>query len=128
MNSDWVLSLDTSERTESTVHGNDGAIDETAGRAAQPDQRAHQLVGLAEPAGRGMLDDTFPPRGKAPIIIDEELAVLFPDEESRCDGVDSQTRSVLARELNREPSGKVLHGRFPGRICRYPSQGTLRGH
>src|ERR1700730_6899333 len=110
--------LNSAERTESPVHRDHGAVNEAAGGTAQPDQCAHQFLRLAEPPGRGVLDDPFPPRSQGSVLADEKFAILLSDEESRRDGVDSQAGTMPPREFNREPPGKVFHGGFPRRVSR----------
>ena len=55
--------LHTAEDTRAPVHRYDDVVNEARAGAAQPDERADQVVRLAEAAGGRMVDDRLAARG-----------------------------------------------------------------
>src|SRR6266542_1101575 len=120
--------LDAAEDAEAAVNGDDDAGDEAGAGTAQPEQRADQLVWLAEAAGGGVVGDLASPLGELSLGREEECAVLLADEEAGRDGVDAQSLAELARHLDRHPLGEALNSGLAGRVANDARDDALRGH
>src|SRR5439155_12254089 len=59
------------EGAEAAVDGHDNAVDKARARPAQPDQRADQLLGLAEAASRCVVDDRLAARGERSVVVEQ---------------------------------------------------------
>src|SRR5215210_6340705 len=88
------------EGAEAAVYWHDDAVYESGGGAAEPDEGRGELVGLAEAGCGGVLDDLLSPFGGTPVLVYEHHPVLLPEEETGCYGVDPETWTVAARELD----------------------------
>src|SRR5512146_2102034 len=78
------------EGREAAVYGDYDPCDELRGVAEQPDDRADQLLRIAEPAHRGVLGDGLAAgRQGARLLIGQQEPVLLGQEEARGDGIDA---------------------------------------
>src|ERR1039457_139048 len=92
---------DAAEGAESAVHCNDLAGDEARPFVAQqPQQRAEQVLRLAEVPLRGVGGNRIAARGEATVGLSEQAAVLVGKEEARRDSVDAHAG---LREMHRQP-------------------------
>src|SRR5512138_3424345 len=74
---------------EAAVDGNDRPRDERRRAEDEPDEDAGEIGWRPETAQRGMGDDGLSPGGQAAcLLVREQEAVLFRQEETRRDGVD----------------------------------------
>src|SRR5689334_6711812 len=88
------------ERAEAAVDRHHGAGDEARGRAAEPEQRRHQVAGLAE-AACGCVLENVPAAGRQPAgFVEEEAAVLLGEEEARRDRVHPQAVAEAAGAID----------------------------
>ena len=62
------------------------------------------------------------------ILIRQEVAILFCEEEPRRERVDPDLRTVLLGDMHREPLREVAHRGLGGRVPRYPGQRAKRVH
>ena len=86
--------LHTAEGTRAPVHRYDDVVDEARARAAQPDRGADQVIRLAETSGRRMVDDRLATRGYRPVLVEQERAILFADEEAGRDRFYPRLRAI----------------------------------
>src|SRR3712207_4497188 len=120
--------LYTAEGAKAPVHRHYDAVDEARAGAAQPDKGADQVLRLAEPSGRRVVDDRLAARGQRVVLVEQERAVLLADEESGCDRVDPHPFPEGARQLRREPAGGVLDPGLRNTVADYARHRPLRRH
>ena len=108
--------------------GIDRPRDERGGVAAQPDDRALQLGGVAEASHRGAGQDLPRALGGRAVLPEERRPVLLRDEEARGDRVDPQPLAEAPGEVHRHPPREALDRGLGHGVAEDPAQREGRRH
>ena len=110
-------SSDPAKGGETAIDRDDHAGDEFGRVAQQPHHGPDELCRLAESAHRCMVDDGLATGRQLPgLLVGQEEAVLFGQEESRRDRVDADVLGIILANVHGQPLREVADRRLGRRV------------
>ena len=116
------------ERVEASIHHGNRAGDELRGVAHEVVDGAAQLLGVAHPAERGLVDDVLAALCVRAVGVGQQRAVLLGDEEAGGYGVDADALAELLGALGGHEGREVADAGLRGSVSANAGDGAERSH